>query len=273
MKRNILQCILWLLLPVVTIAQTPDSRTRTEKRTERRERINKLIKQEEEGALIYQKQNLFAIKLYSDGYAAMFEKGYLKTATRATLFSLELGERKSPKEVRVGSQFQSSFFSTNSYIFGKINNFYFAKLGVGQSLLIGGKGNRNGVAVTAVGNGGLSLGLLKPYYLNVSPGGQEELQVKFMGGSAPTDTLFLDPSRIIRGSGITKGFSELKVKPGLFAKAGLRFDYGHYNETISAIEVGLNAEYYFGKVPQMAFDKEKNLFLNLFVALEFGKRK
>jgi hypothetical protein len=273
MNRNILQCLLWLLLPAVTIAQSTDSRTKSDKRTERRERINKLIKQEEEGALIYQKQNLFAIKLYSDGYAAMFEKGLLQTPTRATLFSVEIGERKHPKEDRVASAYQSSFFSTNSYIFGKQNNFFYTKLGVGQSLLIGGKGNRNGVAVTAVGNGGVSIGLLKPYYLNVSPDGRQEIQVKYQDGTQPSDTLFLNPGYIIKSSGLFKGFNELKIKPGLFAKTGLRFDYGRYNESIAAVEVGINAEYYFGKVPQMVFAKEKSLFLNLFVAIEFGKRK
>ena len=38
---------------------------------------------------------------------------------------------------------------------------------VGQQYLIGGKGNKNGVAVSAIYGGGLSLGYLKPYYLNV----------------------------------------------------------------------------------------------------------
>lgn len=265
--------MLWLLIPAATFAQQPDTRTRTERRAERRERINKLIRQEEEGALIYQKQNLFGIKLYNDGYSAMFEKGYLKTATRATLFSLELGERKHPKEEKTSN----NIFGVNSFIYGKINNFYFAKLGVGQSLLIGGKGNRNGVAVSAIGKGGLSIGFLKPYYLNVRDtalGRTSEIQVKYReGDSSRNNALFLDPNGTIRSSGVFKGFGELKVRPGLFANAGLRFDYGHYNETITAIEAGINAEYYFGKIPQMVAEKQRSLFLNLYVAIEFGKRK
>ena len=230
------------------------------------------MRQEEDGALIYQKQNLFAIKLYSDGYSAMFEKGYLKTATRATLFSLELGERKHPKEDKVSN----SFFGVNSYIFGKENNFYFAKLGVGQSLLIGGKGNRNGVAASAVGKGGLSIGLLKPYYLDIvtdSAGGRREIQIKYKEGDSANNNAFTDFSRIQRSSGVFKGFGEMKVRPGLFAQAGLRFDYGHYNEAITAVEVGINAEYYLSKIPQMVAEKQRHLFLNLYVGIEFGKRK
>ena len=41
---------------------------------------------------------------------------------------------------------QFGFAFGNSFIYGKINNFYFLKAGFGQQLLIGGKGNQNGVA-------------------------------------------------------------------------------------------------------------------------------
>jgi hypothetical protein len=274
MNRNILMGLLWLILPAALLAQPSNKPTKAQKREANRQRINKLIMQEEEGALIYQKQNLFAIKLYNDGYAVMFEKGILKTPTRTTLFSIELGEHKHPQEKRVSSGLQSNLFATNSFIYGKQNNLYFTRLGVGQSILIGGKGIRNGVAVSAVGNGGLSVGLLKPYYLTVYDQNlKQEVQIKYNGNNSPTDSLFLDPNFIVKNSGVLKGFNELKIKPGLFAKAGLRFDYGRYNEAITAIEVGINAEYYFSKIPQVILAKERNLFLNLFIALEFGKRK
>lgn len=274
MKRNILTGLLWLILPATLLAQPTNKQRKAEKREANRQRINKLIMQEEEGALIYQKQNLFAIKLYSDGYALMFEKGILKTPTSTTLFSIELGEHKHPKEERRPSGLQSSLFASNSFIYGKQNNFYFAKLGVGKSILIGGKGIRNGVAVSAVGNGGLSIGLLKPYYLTVfDQAAKQEIQIKYTGNSPVTDSLFLNQDFIVKNSDPFKGFGELKIKPGVFGKAGLRFDYGHYNEAITAIEVGINAEYYFSKIPQVIQAKQRNLFLNLFIALEFGKRK
>lgn len=274
MNRNILSGLLWLLLPATLLAQPASKQKKAEKRAASRERVSKLIKQEEEGALIYQKQNLFGIKLYNDGYAVMFEKGILKTPARTTLFSVELGEHKHPKEAQVSSG-QTSFIASNSFIYGKQNNFYFVKLGVGQSILIGGKGSRNGVAVSAVGNGGLAIGLLKPYYLNVNNiSTKKELEVKYTGNSPNTDSLFLGYTSIInRKASLFKGFNELKIKPGVFAKAGLRFDYGRYNEAISAVEVGINAEYYFSKIPQIVLVKQRNLFLNLFIGIEFGKRK
>ena len=102
---------------------------------------------------------------------------------------------------------------------------------------------------------------------------RQEIKIKYNGNTPATDSLFLEPKFIVKNSGVTKGLNELKIKPGLFAKAGLRFDYGHYNEAITAVEVGINAEYYFSKIPQVILAKQRNLFLNLFIALEFGKRK
>ena len=65
----------------------------------------------------------------------------------------------------------------------------------------------------------------------------------------------------------------MKLTPGLYAKAALRFDYGRYNEAVSAIEVGANVEYYTKDIPQLIFIKQKKLFFNVYVAVLFGRRK
>ncbi len=71
---------------------------------------------------------------------------------------------------------------------------------------------------------------------------------------------------------VTKGFNEIKFVPGAFAKLGMRFDYGRYNEFISAIEVGLNAEAYTKKMPIMLLNPKSNFF-NVYATIIFGKRK
>jgi hypothetical protein len=65
----------------------------------------------------------------------------------------------------------------------------------------------------------------------------------------------------------------LKLTPGLYVKPGLRFDYGRFNDLVSAIEVGVAAEFYSKKVPQMLYNKEKQFFFSAYFALLFGKRK
>jgi len=160
-----------------------------------------------------------------------------------------------------------------TYVFGKQNNFYYLKAGLGQQHLIGGKGNKNGVAVSAVYGGGLSLGYLKPYYLNVQDDEGADINVKYVGGDSTTKSYFLDPNRINGATGFTKGFAEGKFVPGAFAKVALRFDYGRFNEFLSAFEVGLNGEFYTKTMPIMINNPEKRFFLNGYIAIEFGNRK
>lgn len=273
MKKLLAFSFLIVIAHISLMAQNTGADARAQKRAAAKAHTDKLIKQEEEGALIYQKQTVFGAKLNTDGYGIFFEKAKLKTAEKASLWNLELGERRDSKEYKLQAYDNSGFSSGNGVIYGKINNFYYLKAGIGQSILIGGKGNRNGVAVSAVYGGGISLGLLKPYYLNILTSNGNDSTVKYMGGGSPTDRNFINSDSVYSSAGFFKGIGEIKIKPGLHAKAALRFDYGRYNETVSAIEVGLGAEYYFSKIPFLLLVPQHNLFFNAFVAIEFGKRK
>ncbi len=244
---------------------------RAQKKAERREKINQLIKQEEEGALIYQKQGAFGFKLNTDGWGMFYEHGKYKNISNTSLWWLELGERKHPKEEKVPTLSASQgLLVISSYIFGKQNNFYYLKAGLGQQKLIGGKGNKNGVAVSAIYGGGFSAGFLRPYYIEINdPSTNKTKQIKYDNN----ENLFLDPTIIVGKGGLTKGFNEMKFVPGVHARTAIRFDYGRFNEVLSAIEVGLNAEYYTKNMPILLLNPEKKFFFNAYVSVVFGKRK
>lgn len=252
--------------------QSTGADARQLKKAERREKINQLIKQEEEGALIYQKQGAFGFKFNTDAWSMFYEHGKYKTINKTNLWWLEFGERKDKKEEKVPTLSASQgFLVISSYIYGKRNNFYYLKGGLGQQLLIGGKGNKNGVAVSAIYGGGLSAGLLKPYYIEIqNPATNAREQIKY---SPDNENLFLDPSVIIGKGNFGKGFNEITFVPGAHARAALRFDYGRYNEVLSAMEVGVNAEYYSKAMPVMLLNKEHKFFFNAYISLVFGKRK
>jgi hypothetical protein len=147
--KNIVFAALCLLVVTGSFAQNKDAKQ--QKKQENAERINRMIAQEEEGAIIFQKQTVFGIKLNSDGYGMFLEMGRMKTARKSNLYSLELGERKHSKEEKV-PPVQGTYF-TNPFVYGKVNNFYYAKLGFAQQRLIGNKGNKNGVALSAIYGG------------------------------------------------------------------------------------------------------------------------
>ena len=251
--------------------QTPAQLEKARKKEERKEKINQMIKQEEEGALVFHKQGSFSFKFNSDGWGMFYERGKYKTVTKTSLWWIELGEHKHPKEEKVPTiNASGGFLIVSSYIYGKRNNFYNLKLGFGEQKLIGGKGNKNGVALTAIYGGGITAGLLKPYYIEIqNPINNKQEQIKYDNN----DNLFLDPDIILGRGSLTKGFGEIKIVPGAHIRTALRFDYGRYNEVVSALEVGLNAEYYSQKIPILLLNKERPLFFNAYVALTFGKRK
>jgi hypothetical protein len=237
--------------------------TKQERREQERRRRNSLAKQEEEGVLIFNRQTAGGLQLRTNGYGAFLEIGRSRSPRFTNLYVFEISEIKHPKE----EKFSGDGFLSNSFVFGKINNFYQAKLGFGQQYVFGQKGNKNGIAVLGIVHGGLSMGLLKPYYVRERGGGTD---IKY---DSRDSVLFLTPSEISGGSGFTKGWNELKIKPGVYLKTALRFDFNRFNERISALEIGISADYYASGIPQMVYNKPNKLFFQGHLAYIFGKRK
>ena len=255
---------------MVAAAQDTTSKRKSPKeakKEERRQKVNELIKQAEEGVLIYSKQNLFGLQFRTNGYGAFYELGRMKTNRKTNIYRVDFTESKHPKEDKQPSQ---GFIFGNPFIYAKQNYFYQLTLGFGQQYILGQKGNKNGVAVSAVYNGGIALGLLRPYYIEVNDVPNQ--QVKAIKYSEADSSQFMG-QEILGGAGFGKGWNEIKIKPGAFAKAALRFDYGRFNEAVSGIEVGVSAEFYGSKIPIMVGQKEKQFFFQGYIAVLFGRRK
>lgn len=257
--RKLFLVTISVLIAISSFAQ----KNKKERREENKRRINALIKQEEEGVIAFEKSTVFGAKFINDGYGVFFELGRAKSIKKGLLFQLELSERKHSKEEKQSNLFN---FST-PFIFGKQNFFYPFKLGIQQQILFGNKSNKNGVSITYNYGGGISAGLLRPYYVQLSSSGK---YVKFESADS---TQFLDPSVISGGPGFSKGWSDLKVTPGLYVKTAMRFDYGSYNEIVSALEVGITGEYYTKTIPIIIRSEPKRFFLSGYVAIMFGKRR
>lgn len=265
MKKLVVALVFVCSVTTLFAQNTKDKNPKDARRAEKRERISAMVKQEEEGVLAYYKQSAFGIQLRTNGYGVFYELGRMKSPRYANLYTIELSEIKHAKEQRV--QNAENFFS-NSYIYGKVASFFQVKLGFGQQYIIGQKGNKNGVAVLGIFNGGLSVGLLKPYYLQVNEADGSTKDIKYKDDS----TLFLTGS-VLGSSGFSKGLSELTVNPGAYAKAALRFDFGRFNESIQAIEIGISADVYSKKIQLMALNPSKQFFVQGHLAFIFGRRK
>lgn len=262
-----------LLLVITTVAfsfsafaQETAKPTKKSRKEEKRAKINAQIRAEEEGVIAYRKHYAFGLKLTSDGYGISFEKGYAKSVKRATIYQIEITERKHQKEEKQNIPLLNS----SPFIYGKINYFYPVKIGVQKQFLLGNKSNKNGVSVTANAGGGITLGILRAYELEVDDNGGR----KFITYDSPDSLSFANPFALHpSGPGLGRGWSNMKFTPGLYLKPGLRFDYGRYNDLVAAIEVGVIGEFYSKKIPQMVDNKERQFFFSAYFTVLFGKRK
>lgn len=251
---------------------TPDTTvrpsSRNDKKEMRKQKINTLIKQSEDGLLVYKKQSIFGIQGRTNGYGAFYELGIMKSNRKTTTYRLDITEIKHQKEEKTPTG--GGLVFGNPFVYGKINHFYQATLGFGQQYILGQKGNKNGVAVSAIFNAGLALGLLRPYFIEVQdPATGKSKTIKYTKADS---LLFLGPS-IIGGAGFGKGWNEIKVKPGAFVKTAMRFDYGRFNDVVSCIEAGISIDFYGSKIPLMVDQKQHQLFFQAYLAILFGRRK
>ncbi|MDB5200899.1 MAG: hypothetical protein JWQ27_308 [Ferruginibacter sp.] len=248
---------------LISPALAQDKSVKQSKKEERRLRINAIAKQEEEGVIKYTKHTVVGGKFTSDGYGGFVEIGRAQSIQRSLLYQLEITERKHQKEEK-----QSLYNNTAPLIFGKINFLYPVKLGVQQQFLLGNKGNKNGVAITANVGGGVIAGLLRPYNVEIDSAGQR-MFVNYQTDSAA----YFNYANYIGGPNFGTGWKQVKVRPGIYLKPALRFDYGKYNEMVNALEVGLIAELYSKEIQQMIYSKPQKFFFSAYVSLMFGRRK
>ena len=268
MKKLFIIAFLVSLGSSLLAQDNPEKQNKKEARKlQKQKKVNDLVRQDEEGVLVYSKQSIFGFQLRTNGYGLFYEKGKMKSQRNTMIYGIELNEIKHSKEDKLPNG-TGGFSFGNPYVYGKINNFYSLQPGFGSQRILGQKGNKNGVAVSVVYKGGLSIGLLRPYYIEVEENGGSKT-IKY---SPETDSLFKF-GFILGGGGLGKGWGEMKLKPGVFAKTGLRFDFGRFNEVVSAIEVGISAEFYSAKIPIMLYQKEKQFFYQGHIAVMFGHRK
>jgi hypothetical protein len=224
------------------------------------------------GPKIITKEASIGYRLSTNGWSvyADFGKVKAKNMRQADMFhnvrllQVELTEKKSPRQEKLTGDGNTSG-GNDTYIFGKINNFYALKLGYGMRTLIAGKPDPGCVSIHWVNVLGPSLGMIKPYYINIysDPGG-----IKYTDNKSD----FLNQGLIQGSAGFSKGLSEMTYTAGGHIKSAIHFDFSTNRKNVLGVEAGVNAEFYAEKIQLMANQPGTNYFLDLFLAVQFGKR-
>ena len=242
----------------------------------------------ESRGIVYDKESTFDITLHTTGFGLAFAAnfGTIKTYYKTKYYHFQIGELRHPKEERQSFDFTNPLGnsgSSKSFFFGKRNSLYVLRGGVGVKRYLSEKAKHKGLAIGFSYEGGVTLGLLKPYYLElIYPGPDNSGEVRSEKYSPENEALFLDLNNsqsIYGASGFTKGLSEIRPIPGIHFKMGAHFDWGAFDEMVKAIEGGFMIDVFMREVPLMVEtpditnSENRPFFVNLYITLQLGKRK
>ncbi len=225
----------------------------------------------------FKKEITIDLRIHSTGFGVGANYGFIKKDNFTMLLHAKLISLKHHREVKQSFDFPGP--STNSpkaFIYGKQNNFYGFHLGIGGKSYLSQKAKRRAITVAVSYSVGPSLGILKPYYLELIRlvDGTTDFEIVSEAYSETNRAEFLSLNAIYGSSGFGFGIDELKFTGGGYLQGALHFDWGAHHQFIKGLEAGITLEAYGKKVPIMIPDVTDNkaLFVNLYLALQFGKR-
>ncbi len=225
--------------------------------------------------LVYNQEFAVNFRMHTHGLGFGFNVGKLQTYYRTKYWHFEMGELRHAKEYRQRFDNASTINAgvSRAYKYGKQNNLLVLRTGIGAKRYFSEKAKHKGVAVGISYEAGATLGLLKPYYLELkTEGGSSSYSIRY---TEETAERFLNKNLIQGASSWSKGFGHLSFLPGAHARFSVHFDWGAFDEYLKSFEGGIMVDAFARQATIMVEgDGVQNnlLFLNLFLNLQFGKR-
>lgn len=235
--------------------------------------------------IVYDRELAFDFQLITPrSFGLGVSIGQIRSYYLTRFYHIGLSDLRHPREYRQSFDFQLPNLNRVSgpFIFGKQNQFYVLRAGIGEKRYFSEKARRRGLAVGISYAGGVSLGLLKPYYLDLiylRDQGTSQPIVRTERYSPENAQTFLDIYSVLGAAPFSRGLGEIQARPGFHAKFAAHFDWGAFDEFVKAIEAGVMLDFFLSEIPIMV---ESNLtsginnspaFFNFYLNLQLGKRR
>ena len=211
----------------------------------------------------FRKSAYGGIILHTQGLGLNLYFSKFKTVDKKTLFSFDIVSMKHSKEVKSIGLIDEN---AKGFVYGKLNSLYILRLGFGRKKILYEKLREQAVEISCVWIAGPSIGMAKPYYLEVFNTVGEVVQIERY------DPEKHDLSNIFGRGPASRGVSEIKFYPGVFLKLAVTFEYAEYRSSIKAIEIGGVLDAYPQKIPIMTNSKNNFLYPALYINLLFGQK-
>jgi hypothetical protein len=217
----------------------------------------------EQQKIFFRNEKSFGFQLNTDGLGFSYRTARRTDYLNKNIIEYEFGTLKHPKEYKLSNPYTNG----TSFVFGKLNFPMYFRVSIGKQHELYKKADLGGVAIRLFYSGGPTLAVYKPiYYKVIYPVSLTEYLIK----EEKFNSNIAIPQDIWGRASFTKGLSETKVMPGLFAKSGFNFEYSKEDKVIHAIEVGATLSAFLKEIPIMASEDNKSIFFSLFVSYRFG---
>lgn len=236
---------------------------------------------EELKGIIFHNEWSIGGRFLSNGWEAFGERAKILNIHKTRIIQFGFTEIRHWKERKQSAElsfFGSFLDSPKNFFYGKQNHFFTLRAGYGFKKNIADKAEKNGVRFAITYLGGFTLGLLKPYYLDLAYPVQdndpnyETYVIVSQRYSEKNKDVFLDWYRIAGASGFKYGLKEIEPVPGIYGKFGFNFDWAGKEEFVKALEAGIQTDIYYKKVPIMVSDGNRFYFIAAYISFQFGKR-
>jgi len=230
--------------------------------------------------VVYDFETLYEGRIHTQGFALSYKKGKLKSYYRTTYQNFEIGYIKDPRERRNNRNLSVAGERISSpFVYGKRNQFFTLRYSYGEKRYLSEKTRRRGVAVGWIYEGGVTVGLLKPYSLEVIRTENDDPSQRFLETitySEETHDDFLNDRFIYGGAGFFSGWGSITPTVGLHGKIGMHWALGAFDKKAKAAETGIMFDLFPRKIPLLVEqDGIRNSFyyFKIYLAFQFGHRK
>ncbi|MDX2196183.1 MAG: hypothetical protein NW207_07180 [Cytophagales bacterium] len=155
-------------------------------------------------------------------------------------------------------------YAPQEWSIGQESYFFVMRLNAGKEIVIFRKSPDEGVQVSWINAAGPSWGIKKPYYVRKVDENYDLIAVPYSPNFSDADVYGSDS--------FFKGWGETINYLGFHAKTSLNFEFGHYRNSVSGLEVGVMLEQFPKKIVMLPKTVNNSFFTSIFFNLYIGIR-
>lgn len=218
--------------------------------------------------IFYRNEKTIGLQINTNGWGLGYRYGNRINYFEKQNYDIDFSIIKHSKEIKSSN----ALFSSESFVFGKLNSVFDLRVGYGKQMEMYGKRDPGSVAIRYFYSVGPSLAIKKPiYYEILDPVNDSIYGTIYAVKKEKFNEDIHTPADIRAKSSFFDGIDEIELVPGAFLKAGINFEFSQSETVIHALEAGIMLQAYLSNLEIMAVDDNQQFYFTLFVSYRFGR--